>query len=77
MENTCIQTEPVKIGEPRLVSPDELAKRLSVSLRTVQRMTARGVIPCVYAGDVLPRYDVKDVIEALKQRDIKVAGHAR
>jgi len=53
-------------GGGHLMTPKELAAYLKVSTRTVQKLTSDGLIPCVRVGTKLPRYDVKDVVEALE-----------
>lgn len=50
-----------------LVAPDQLAKRLGVSRRTVQRLTAAGVLPCIRIGSLI-RYDADKVVAVLAQQ---------
>ncbi|MCA9130377.1 MAG: helix-turn-helix domain-containing protein [Bdellovibrionales bacterium] len=52
-------------GTPLLVDSVELAKRLSVSVSTIDRWTASGRIPRVRVGSVR-RYDPADVLAAMK-----------
>ncbi len=50
-----------------LVSPDQLAERLGISRRTVQRLTATGLIPCIRIGRLI-RYDADKVVAALAEQ---------
>jgi excisionase family DNA binding protein len=50
-----------------LASPDQLAERLGISRRTVQRLTATGLIPCIHIGRLI-RYDADKVVAALAEQ---------
>ena len=51
----------------KLVNSDEMAERLCVSARTVQRMARDGEIPCVRVGRCV-RFDADDVMDAVTGR---------
>lgn len=51
-----------------LLTPDELAEDLRVSTRTIRRLQALGVIPSIKVTRNLPRYDLAEVLIALKSR---------
>ncbi len=50
-----------------LIAPDLLAKRLGISRRTVGRLTAMGLIPCIHIGRLV-RYDAEKVVAALAEQ---------
>lgn len=50
-----------------LVAPDQLAERLGISRRTVQRLTATGQIPCIHIGRLI-RYDADKVVAILTEQ---------
>jgi excisionase family DNA binding protein len=50
--------------QPDLITPQQLARRLQVSLRTVTNWKKRQVIPCVKVGKVV-RFSVAKVLSAL------------
>lgn len=55
-----------KPAEPEpLLTSEEVAKHLRVTLRTVQRMTAEGEIPAVVNRPALKRYRLSEVMAAL------------
>lgn len=49
-----------------ILTPEELAKRLQVSVRQVQKMTEAGELPYVMLGERLRRYVLADVLQALR-----------
>ncbi len=54
-------------NEPRLVlTREELAAALQVSVRTVDRMVTAGDIPVMDLGEDLVRFYLPDVLEALR-----------
>jgi excisionase family DNA binding protein len=55
-----------RTSQPSLVSREELARRLGVHLRTVDRMAADGRIP-YYRCRTAVRFDVDAVLAALRQ----------
>ena len=63
----------------RLLTPAEVAVVLGVGARTVRRLTANGTIPCVNVGGRRPRYNLTEVLAALREAtstDIEENGHA-
>ena len=50
-----------------LIGPEEMARALSVSIRSLRDWTARGKVPVRYLGR-LPRYCLKEVFDALPRR---------
>jgi hypothetical protein len=52
-------------NSPRLVSGRALAKRYSVSPRTITAWTQRGILPTVIVNQRLFRYDVRACDKAL------------
>jgi excisionase family DNA binding protein len=59
-----------------LVTAEELAETLSMSSRTVIELARRGIIPEVRPTPRLRRFDVADVVTALKSRsDPQRANH--
>ena len=53
--------------EPALIQKKELAKRLSVSPRTIDGWVARRVIPCIKVSSRFNLYDLDAVLTALKR----------
>jgi DNA-binding transcriptional MerR regulator len=53
--------------EPSLIQKKELAKRLSVSPRTIDGWVARRVIPCIKISPRFNLYDLDAVLSALKK----------
>ena len=53
--------------EPALIQKKELAKRLSVSPRTIDGWVARRVIPCIKVSSRFNLYDLDAVLTALKK----------
>jgi len=53
--------------EPALIKKKELAKRLSVSPRTIDGWVARRVIPCIKVSSRFSLYDLDAVLTALKK----------
>ena len=53
--------------EPSLIQKKELAKRLSVSPRTIDGWVARRVIPCIKISPRFNLYDLDAVLTALKK----------
>ena len=53
--------------EPTLIQKKELAKRLSVSPRTIDGWVARRVIPCIKISPRFNLYDMDAVLAALKR----------
>ena len=51
--------------KPLLLKAGQLARRLQISERSVQTLTARGVLPSIKLGDKLVRYRLADVDRAL------------
>lgn len=56
-------------SRPELVDRGELARLLGLSVPTIERLTAKGAIPCVRFGRRV-LYDVVSVIEA-RSKDAK------
>lgn len=54
-----------------LLTAEELAERLAVSPRTIIEWAKSGRIPEVRASERIRRFDYKDVIEALKAREVE------
>ncbi len=54
--------------EPALIQKKELAKRLSVSPRTIDGWVARRVIPCIKVSSRFNLYDLDAVLAALKNQ---------
>lgn len=59
----------------KLMTAEELAEYLSVSISTVRRLTRDGQIPVVRVRD-LPRYDPEAVAEALSTEAAAVSRRA-
>jgi len=55
--------------QPVLVGPAILARELSVSVRTIRRLRARGRIPVIHVTRNRPRYSIPDVIRALNDQN--------
>jgi DNA-binding transcriptional MerR regulator len=53
--------------EPALIQKKELAKRLSVSPRTIDGWVAKRVIPCIKVSSRFNLYDLDAVLTALKK----------
>jgi len=53
--------------EPQLLDKRALAARLNVHKRTVDNLVSRGAIPFIRLGVKLLRFDLADVLAALKQ----------
>jgi DNA-binding transcriptional MerR regulator len=53
--------------EPTLIQKKELAKRLSVSPRTIDGWVARRVIPCIKISSRFNLYEFDAVLAALKK----------
>jgi len=54
--------------EPALIQKKELAKRLSVSPRTIDGWVAKRVIPCIKVSSRFNLYDLDAVLAALKNQ---------
>jgi len=54
--------------DKKLLTPVEVAKHLSVSIRTVQRLAARGQIPALYLGPRLLRFEAERIECWLRER---------
>lgn len=55
-------------SEPTLIKKNELARRLSVSPRTVDEWTRKKLIPFLPVSARLYLYDFNEVLEVLKTR---------
>jgi hypothetical protein len=53
--------------EPALIQKKELAKRLSVSPRTIDGWVAKRVIPCIKVSSRFNLYDLEAVLTVLKK----------
>jgi len=53
----------------KLVSTTELAEALGVSVRTVRRLKQTGVIVPLQVTASCPRYDIEDVLKALRKQE--------
>lgn len=53
--------------DPTLIQKKELAKRLSVSPRTIDGWVARRVIPCIKVSSRFNLYEFEAVLAALKK----------
>lgn len=58
----------------KLMTERQLAKAISVSLRTARRLRARKVLPYYKLGNALIRYDQKQCFEALNKYRVKANG---
>jgi len=50
----------------RLLRPDELAQALGTTTSAVRAMRVAGRIPVVWLSPQRPRYDLEEVVQALK-----------
>ena len=57
-----------------VLTAEELADRLAISPRTVERLARDGIIPQVRVSERIRRYILSDVVLALKKREVT---HAR
>jgi hypothetical protein len=70
---TMNSSEPLIVGgsavavQPTLIQKKELAKRLSVSPRTIDGWVARRVIPCIKISPRFNLYEFDAVLAALKK----------
>jgi excisionase family DNA binding protein len=55
----------------RLLTDAELAQELSVATCTVRKWARRGIIPVIRPTSQLVRFDLEDVVKALKERGQK------
>ena len=65
--------ESLSIAAPQkieLITPDELCKRLNISIQTQIRYRQKGKLPWLEIGNQI-RYDWNKVVEALEQKTIK------
>jgi DNA-binding transcriptional MerR regulator len=53
--------------EPTLIQKKELAKRLSISPRTIDGWVAKRVIPCIKVSSRCNLYEIEAVLAALKK----------
>jgi len=67
MSRSHDESEAPRVGR-RLVSPFELADALGLSSKTVQRLRASGRIPVIWVGPRRPRFDLEEVVEALRRQ---------
>lgn len=54
--------------DSKLLKLDELAEALSVEKKTIQRLMKTGAIPFLRVSERIVRFDVNEVVEALKAR---------
>ena len=64
MEETVRSPSTTQINE-HLLSPEQMAHYLGVTVRFVRKLTNSGKIPAIRVGK-LPRYRLEDVIQALR-----------
>jgi hypothetical protein len=57
-----------------LLKRPQLARAINVSPRSVDNLVARRMIPCVRISRRCVRFDLRDVLAALKRFEIREAG---
>lgn len=62
---------------PRLINPAEVARRLSVSKRTVYRLAAVGQIPAIRMGNKILRFDPDKVERWIKESPTRLRTRRR
>lgn len=60
-------SQPVKPLEPSLIKKKELAKRLSVSTRTIDNWIAKRMIPFIQVSPRIYLYDFEAVLASLRK----------
>ncbi len=54
--------------KPRLLTKEELARELRVQVSTIERYVRKGRIPAVRPSHSIVRFDLEDVVAALKRQ---------
>ena len=58
-------------GHGELLNIDELARKLGENVRTIRSWRSKRIIPALVLGHKTLRFELNDVLEALRKRRVK------
>lgn len=69
---TTFESEPMDSAGRLLLTKTELARRLGVSVRLIEKWTAHGVVPALRPSPRMVRYELPRVLAALRKYETAV-----